>query len=180
MVRPGYPIPAQATGFGSIEGSLAFPHVGPNDALNGRVDGRAMPAVPLLEATFVPLCGAGLGRVSGRFGDLPGPVAPRGGGRCLARAQAPARNSLEGSRTARLAVRCNLTSRCRGRLLLRDGGREIGRSRLGIKPGQRKQVTVGLNRRGRKLVRGKRSVRVSAKLKVKDGPSGRRKLTLAR
>lgn len=76
--------------------------------------------------------------VTGRFGELPGPAALRGGRPGLAGTRLPGRGSLEGSRSARVPVRCNLTVRCRGRLVLSGDGDAIGSSRLAIDPGKRK------------------------------------------
>jgi hypothetical protein len=68
-------IPGQWPGNNEFEGSLAyFPRLGnsPADTLNGRVDGYGNNMIPLLEATFVPLCDRATGAGQGSRGNQRG------------------------------------------------------------------------------------------------------------
>lgn len=165
-------IPGQYPGNNEFEGSLGFfPRLRPEDATSGRVDGYGNSLMPLLNADFVPVCprgGAGSARVAQR-GRCMGAASFRGGG-----------GGLQGT-TARIALLCNLTIPCEGRLGLRSlGGANIGAGRFRIAAGRRRTVRVGLNRAGKNLTRGKSRVRVRARTSIQGARPTSRKLTLRR
>jgi hypothetical protein len=165
-------IPGQYPGNNEFEGSLGFfPRLRPEDATNGRVDGYGNSLIPLLNADFVPVCAsgnAGSARAAQR-GRCMGAMSFRGRG-----------GGLRGS-VARIPLLCNLTIDCNGRLALRStGGTRIGSARVQIREGARKTARVKLNGAGKRLVRGKRRVKVRARASIEGARPATRRLTLRR
>jgi hypothetical protein len=191
VLQPGTRIPAHDTGNtnGPEFSGVFYPQITPADAVSGRVDSNGTGGVlPLLNADFVPLCGAGGSRVAarqeawaGNEAGLRAAASVRGaaGGRCLGGVTARD-GSLSGSR-AGVPLDCNLGGTCRGRLQLRSkGGSKLGDSSFKVKQGKRKKVTVKLNRNGRRAARGKRKLTVKAKSKVNGAPNDSAKIKLRR
>lgn len=165
-------IPGQYPGNNEFEGSLAFfPRLRPEDATSGRVDGYGNSLIPLLNADFVPICaggGAGSARAAQR-------------GRCMGAVSFRGRGGRLRGVVARLPLLCNVTVECRGRLSLRSrGGTRIGASGFRIRAGARESVRVNLNPAGRRLVRGKRRVKVRARAAIRGVPPSSRRMTLRR
>jgi hypothetical protein len=164
-------IPGQYPGNNSLEGSLGFfPRLTPADSISGRVDGYGNSLIPLLNADFVPICPAATGgNAHSAQGRCIGAASFRGGS-----------GSLNGT-VAGIPLLCNLTIRCDGRLSLRSlAGKPVGTARFRIPVGARRAVNVKLNRAGKRLVRGKRRVRVKAKASIKGTRPASRKVTLSR
>jgi len=82
---------------------------------------------------------------------------------------------------ARLPLLCNVTVECRGRLSLRSrSGTRIGASGFRIRAGARESVGVNLNKAGRRLVRGKRRVKVRARAAIRGVRPSSRQMTVRR
>ena len=156
----------------------------------GRTDGYGNNLVPLLNADFTPLCGGGAAVAATRRGEaplergspLPGPAsAGPGQRRALPWRRPPRRGSLSGKR-AKVPLDCNLTSGCKGKLLLRAarGRARLGDSRFKVNSGDRRTVKVKLSKKGKRKARGKRALKVRTKVKVKGGPNETKKIKLKR
>ncbi|MBA2506717.1 MAG: hypothetical protein H0V29_12385, partial [Thermoleophilaceae bacterium] len=82
---------------------------------------------------------------------------------------------------ARIRIKCPRTAsrRCRGSLTLFAGRRRIGRAKFTVTAGRKAVVRVRLSSYGRRLVRRRRSLRVTAVLSSRDA-SGRRSVVFRR
>lgn len=191
VLEPGAAIPGQIPGRSELEGSLGFfPRIARSDSISGRVDGGGYSLVPLLNADFTPLCGAGLrsSQVSEEQlraeGDAAVPIHRgaelRARGRCLGGAS-PRAGSLAGSR-AGMRIDCNLARACRGSIALlpKRGKGKLGAAKFRVPSGSSRQVKVKLTKKGKRAARGKRKVAVRAKIKVAGGPNQTSRLELKR
>ncbi len=186
VLRAGTRIPAfdNGTGGNGPEFSAAYyPHMSPADRGTGRSTSSGTGGVlPLLNADFVPLCGA-------RAADARGPLArsvrseaeaDARMGRCLG-GVTPRSGSLSNS-SASVTMDCNLGGRCRGKLTLlsKRGGKKLGKSKFALSSAARKAVKVKLSKVGRRAAKGKRKLTVKAKARVVGAPSETKKIKLKR
>lgn len=193
-------IPGQLPGNNDLEGSIGYyPHLGaaPSDAQSGRSTGFGNSMVPLMQADWVALCGgAASARTFGAISptgfdpdatDGSGSVeyrqAETSAGRCLG--GVTARDGSLRGRTARVPLDCNLVTGCRGKLTLLGTGKgasasksaKLGKGKIKLNSGARKQVKVKLTKRGKKAAKRKK-LKAVVKAKVKGGPNERAKITL--
>jgi hypothetical protein len=175
VLSPNVPIPANDTGdrSGSYLASAFFPRIGPQDQTSGRVD-RHSPSgvVPLWAATVD--CGAARSRA--HAAQCGGGGGGGGGGTTAGMALARSSATVLG-RFARVRLVCRLTISCKGRLRLQSGAaasrkkrpKTYASGRFSIKAGATKTVKVKLTKAGRRLMRRRRSVKVTAQMVIGKG-----------
>lgn len=180
VLAPGVPIPAHEIGNpGNVQNPAAsgfFPHLRPQDAVSGRVDGAGIGGVqPLLSADILPFCGAG--RIAASS-----PVRAAQAGRC-APFLGVSSAAVAAGRVA-LTLLCNAAVPCNGRLLLQSRRAAVAASaakrrrpvtyaaaRVAIPAGASAQVRPRLRKAGRRLMKGRKRARVWANVRLTSAGS---------
>jgi hypothetical protein len=166
VLAAGVPIPMQDLGGGSAPmASGFFPHVSPGQS---RVDGAGLGGlVPLIQGEFQPTCsGRAVGAAAAADRQL------RRASSCLTGLTAVGSRARLRSGRAHMVVDCNVAFGCSGvaRLQMKSSGRAtLASANVAIGAGQTVALSPKLTRKGRALVKGKRTLWLNATLTAPDG-----------
>lgn len=170
VLAPNVPIPMVDLGGGSTPGAIAFyPFVAPGDV---RVDGAGLGGlIPLIAGDFQPTCGAAA--ASARR-------VRSAATKCLAAMTLASNLARLRSGRARLPLRCNSPTACVGSVKLqtkRGKGSTLASARVNIAAAGTRTLKPKLTKKGKRLMKGKRSRKVWLNVVIADGSGATGKIS---